>query len=63
MNLDRKELNRALAKAIAYKECGSQRKAEMWAARLLYLLDVMDVANQDRLSHYAREWSQKRLAD
>jgi hypothetical protein len=33
--LNRVEINRALAKAIAYKQCGQQHKAEMWAAMLI----------------------------
>lgn len=42
-------LNQALAKAIAYKNCGQQRKAEAWAAKIVYLLDVMDICDQSRL--------------
>lgn len=37
-NLDRSEINRALAKAIAYKHCGKERDAEAWAATLVDLL-------------------------
>ena len=37
-NLDRSEINRALAKAIAYKQCGKDAKAEAWAAELVSLL-------------------------
>lgn len=57
--LDRSAISRALAKAIAFKQCGQQRKAEVWAARLMYLLDTMDICNQDRLAHYASEWSKE----
>lgn len=57
MQLDRVEINRALAKAIAYKQCGKQAKANQWAGRLLYLLDCMDVANQDQLNQLAADWS------
>ena len=32
-NLDRSEINRALAKAIAYKQCGKDAEAEAWAAQ------------------------------
>ena len=56
MDIDRAELSRALAKAIAYKQCGNQRKAEVWAARLMYLLDTMDICDQRRLDELAREW-------
>ena len=37
-NLDRSEINRALAKAIAYKQCGQDAKADVWAAELVTLL-------------------------
>lgn len=36
--LDRSEINRALAKAIAFKNCGQDAKAEAWAAELVNLL-------------------------
>ncbi len=41
--IDRSEVNRALAKAIAYKQCGQQRKAEAWAAQLVQLLACADI--------------------
>ena len=37
--LDRTEINRALAKAIAYKQCGKDEKARVWAARLVIFLE------------------------
>jgi len=37
--MDRSEISRALAKAIAYKQCGQDRKASIWAARLVILLE------------------------
>ena len=36
--IDRREINRALAKAIAYQQCGKYEKAEQWAAVLVDLL-------------------------
>lgn len=47
--LDRSAINRALAKAIAHKGAGNQALANQWAAHLLYLLDVMDIADQSML--------------
>jgi len=41
--LNRVEINRALAKAIAYKQCGQQAKAEMWAAMLIDQLACADI--------------------
>lgn len=41
--IDRSEVSRALAKAIAYKQCGQQQKAEEWAARLVRLLECADI--------------------
>lgn len=57
--IDRTEISRAIAKAIAYKQCGQQRKAEQWAARVVYLLDTMDILDQARLSEYAKasDWA------
>jgi hypothetical protein len=37
--MDRSEINRALAKAIAYKQCGKDAKARYWAAQLVSLLE------------------------
>lgn len=41
--LDRSEIARALAKAIAYKECGKQQLAESWAGTLVELLQCADI--------------------
>ena len=41
--MDRVEINRALAKAIAYKQCGKDQKAEAWAVELVRLLGVADI--------------------
>ncbi len=41
--MDRSEINRALAKAMAYKQCGKQAEAEKWAAELDRLLECADI--------------------
>ena len=41
--IDRSEVSRALAKAIAYKQCGKQREAEEWAAKLVKLLECAEI--------------------
>lgn len=41
--IDRSELNRALAKAIAYKNCGKQVEAEQWAIKLIELLECQNI--------------------
>ena len=41
--MDRKSISRALAKALAYKACGQQAKAEHWAAELIRLLECADI--------------------
>lgn len=41
--LDRAEINRALAKAIAYKQCGKQPEADDWARKLVALLQCADI--------------------
>ena len=43
MTIDRSEVSRALAKAIAYKNCGKQADAEEWARKLVYLLECADI--------------------
>jgi hypothetical protein len=40
---DRSTINRALAKAIAYKNCGQDEKAYAWAAKLVDLLECNDI--------------------
>jgi hypothetical protein len=48
-SLDRSEISRALSKAVAYKQCGKHATAELWAARLLGLLECADIINPDRI--------------
>ena len=43
MSIDRSEVSRALAKAIAYKQCGKQAEAEQWAAKLVRLLECAEI--------------------
>ena len=46
MQIDRSELNRLLAKAIAYKNCGSHEKASLAAKELVRALGVAEILNQ-----------------
>lgn len=41
--LDRSEINRALAKAIAYKQCGKDDEAEEWGRKLIELLELEEI--------------------
>ncbi len=41
--MDRSAINRALAKAIAYKQCGKQAEAKQWARELIRLLECADI--------------------
>ena len=41
--MDRSEINRALAKAIAYKNCGKQADAERWAREVVRLLECAEI--------------------
>ena len=41
--MDRREITRALAKALAYKQCGKDRHAAAWAAELVQLLECSDI--------------------
>lgn len=47
--IDRTAVSRALAKAIAYKHCNKHAEAELWAARLLGLLECAEIINPDRI--------------
>jgi hypothetical protein len=46
--VDRSEVNRALAKAIAYKQCGEDREAAIWAEKLVRLLECAEILNDNR---------------
>lgn len=48
MEIDRSEISRCIAKAIAFKQCGKHAEAELWAAKLLGLLDMHDIINPNR---------------
>jgi hypothetical protein len=41
--MDRSAINRALAKAMAYKQCGKQSDAEQWARELVRLLECQGI--------------------
>lgn len=41
--VDRAEVNRALAKALAFKGCGKDAEAAVWARRLVVLLECADI--------------------
>lgn len=44
--IDRSEVNRALAKAIAYKNCGKDAKARYWATQLVNLLECNGILDE-----------------
>jgi hypothetical protein len=46
-DIDRSEINRALAKAIAYKQCGKDYLAECYAAEVVALLGVAGILKTD----------------
>jgi len=41
--MDRSEVSRALAKAIAYKNCNKDKDAEKWARELIRLLECENI--------------------
>jgi hypothetical protein len=41
--IDRKAVNTALAKAIAFKQCGKDKEAEAWARQLIELLQCANI--------------------
>ena len=49
MKIDRSEAARALAKAIAYAECGKRDLADEWARELIVLLAAHRILNVEAL--------------
>lgn len=46
--MDRTAINRALAKALAFKACGNrEREARAWAAELVRLLECADILTDE----------------
>lgn len=41
--MDRRAINRALAKALAYRQVGNDAEVERWARELVRLLEVEDI--------------------
>lgn len=50
--VDRVNANRALAKAIAYKDCGKDQQAEQWAIALLRELQCTGIIKPETLASY-----------
>jgi hypothetical protein len=46
--INRSEASRALAKAIAYKQCGKDRDAAIWAEKLVRLLECPEILNDNQ---------------
>ena len=45
--LNRSDINRALSKAIAYKQCGKDKEAQAWACELIRQLEMMEILDLD----------------
>ena len=45
--IDRAEASRALAKAIAYKQCGKDTDAQDWARKLVHLLECSTILKKE----------------
>ncbi len=41
--IDRSKVSQALAKAIAYKQCGKDEDAKQWARELIRLLEMAEI--------------------
>jgi hypothetical protein len=41
--IDRSKVSQALAKAIAYKQCGKNEEAAAWARKLIELLELAEI--------------------
>jgi hypothetical protein len=49
--IDRSEVNRALAKALAFKQCGKDAEASAWARKLVELLKCSEILKE-------QEWNE-----
>jgi hypothetical protein len=47
--MNRSDINRALAKAMAYKQCGNEMLARAWAIKLLQELECADIIDAEWL--------------
>jgi hypothetical protein len=43
MSIDRSEISRSLAKAIAFKNCGKNAEAAQWARKLIEQLELAEI--------------------
>lgn len=50
--INRSEVSRALAKAIAYKDCGKDEKAQAWAVELVRLLECADILDPQQAARF-----------
>lgn len=41
--MDRSEISRCVAKAIAFKQCGKHAEAQQWAEKLVRLLECAEI--------------------
>lgn len=46
MSIDRSATAQALAKAIAYKNCGKDKEAAQWARKLVEILECAEILSQ-----------------
>ena len=53
-SLDRSNINRALAKAIAYHDCGKPEEARRWAAQLMRELQQRAILRPEYASYSER---------
>ncbi len=59
--VNRSEVNRALAKAIAYKQCGNDAKANQWACELVKLLECAAILADTATSPAEAIWAPGKL--
>ena len=52
--IDRSATAQALAKAIAFKQCGRQEQAEQWALELVRLMECADILKHNAHMHVNR---------
>ena len=50
----RSEISQALAKAIAYRDCGKAQEAAQWAIRLVRMLEAQEILKPEHVSVFNR---------
>lgn len=60
VEIDRSAVSRAVAKAIAYKNCGKDKEAAEWARELVVMLECADILKPSEAEGDITQWREGR---